>query len=185
MVPTTARLRRRALLAAAVLSALPALAGCGVGSAGVTGVTVTAEGAPVGVVLVCHDRIDTAVLYPDEPVTDPDADVTAEAAEPEYTDSWSAATPVEDFSTWPLTLPPGAETATLFWTPEEPPRPLEPGRLYTLYGATRDNSWSTDHHSFTLADLKHLTPDRVSYTHGDTVRTTTLTDFRAHACDAF
>ncbi|WP_405856007.1 hypothetical protein OG361_21970 [Streptomyces sp. NBC_00090] len=176
---------RRVILIAVTLPAVPVLAGCGVPLAGVAGVTVTAQGEPLGVIMVCHDQIDAAVLYPDEPVTDPDADVTEDAEEPEYTDYWTSATPVTGFSTWPLTTPPGFDTATNFWTPDAPPHPLKPGQLYTVSGATNDNSWATESHSFTLADLKKLTPDQVSYTYGDEVRTTTLADFRAHACDDF
>ncbi|WP_369145583.1 hypothetical protein [Streptomyces sp. R44] len=176
---------RRTLLTAVVLSALSPLTGCTVPVAGFTGVTVTAEGEPLGVILMCHDQVDAAVLYPDEPVTDPAAEATADTEEPEYTDSWTSAVPVRGFTSWPLTIPPGFDTATNFWTPDEPPHALKEGRLYTLHGATRDNSWSTLHHSFTLADLKKLRPDQVAYTDDDKVRTTTVADFRAHACEGF
>ncbi|MCX5392189.1 hypothetical protein [Streptomyces sp. NBC_00094] len=172
---------RRGLLAAVMLPALPLLAGCGVPVAGITGVSVTAEGEPLGVILMCHDRIDSALFYPDEPIGDPDAEVTADAVEPEYTDHWTAAEPVTGFTSWPLTSPEGAGG----WTPDAAPRPLEAGRLYTLYGAARDNSWSTGHHSFTLADLAGLAPGQVSYTIGDRVRTTTVEDFRDRACEGF
>ncbi|MFF8380770.1 hypothetical protein ACF07V_32060 [Streptomyces sp. NPDC015661] len=187
MTPMTRTHRpRRTLTTAAVLAALlPTLAGCTVPVAGLTGVTVTAEGEPLGVILVCHDQVDAAVLYPDEPVTDPGAEATADAGEPEYTDGWTSAVPVTGYATWPLTTPPGFETATNFWTPDAPPHALKPGRLYTLYGTTQDSSWATGHHSFTPADLKKLTPDQVSYSVGDTVRTTTVADFRAHACEGF
>lgn len=161
-----------ATAATAVL--LPLLAGCTVPSAGLTGVTVSKEGQPMGVVLVCRDRIDAAVIYTDEPDADPEA-------EPEYENGWSAAGPVTDFATWPLTATPAGGAG---WTPDEPLRPLRPGQVYTLYGATEDNSWSTNHHSFTLADLAKLTPDQVRYTDPEsgTARTVTVADFRAHTC---
>ncbi|MFF0477254.1 hypothetical protein [Streptomyces sp. NPDC004284] len=173
----TTRLRR-----ALLLSVLPfALAGCGVPSAGFAGVSVTAEGEPLGVLLLCDEHVDGALLYPDEPVTDPGAEAVADAKEPEYTDRWTPAAPVTGFATWPLTARAGGDG----WTPDTPPHALKPGRLSTLFGATRDNSWSTLHHSFTLADLKKLTPGQVAYTEGDKVRTTTVADFRAHACEGF
>ncbi|WP_426365123.1 hypothetical protein [Streptomyces sp. E-08] len=159
---------------------LLALTGCTVPIAGVAGVTVTAEGEPLGVLLVCHDGIDAAVLYPaDPPPADPAAEVAEDAKEPEYTDSWTAKEAVTDYTTWPLTGPAGGGGLT----PDAPPHALKPGRLYTVYGATQDNSWSTNAHSFTLADLKKLRPDQVAYTYDDKVRTTTVTDFRAHACE--
>ncbi|MGW8766493.1 hypothetical protein ACWGN5_28800 [Streptomyces sp. NPDC055815] len=170
----------RRLVPIAVL--LPALAGCTVPPAGFTGVMVTAEGEPMGVILVCHDQIDEALLYPAEPDPDPGAEAAADAKEPEYTDVWTSAKPVDGFTSWPLT---GSATGADGWTPLEAPHPLEPGQLYKLYGASHDNSWSTLHHSFTLADLKKLRPDQVAYSHGDEVRTTTVADFRAHACDGF
>ncbi|MER8041861.1 hypothetical protein [Streptomyces sp. NPDC094032] len=167
-------------LLVSLAAAAPLLAGCSVPVVGLTGVTVSKDGQPMGVVLVCDDRIDSAVFHPEEPAEpeDPEAET---AAEPEYTDRWSAAAPVEDFATWPLASPTGGAG----WTPEKPPRPLRPGQVYTLYGATRDNSSSTDPHSFTLADLTKLTPDQVRYTDPDTgtARTATVADFRAHACE--
>ncbi|MGW6396004.1 hypothetical protein ACWFR1_37145 [Streptomyces sp. NPDC055103] len=172
---------RPALLVAVALSVLPLLAGCSVPPAGFTGVSVTADGEPLGVILVCHDRIDAAVFYPDEPAGDPDAEATADAVEPEYTDSWSSAEPVTGFTSWRLT----SETGDAGWTPDARPHALRPGQLYSLYGATSDNSWSTNHHSFTLADLEKLSPGQVSYTVDDRVRTTTVEDFRARACDDF
>ncbi|MFF3759132.1 hypothetical protein [Streptomyces sp. NPDC002185] len=163
---------RRALPTAVCLLALT---GCTVPVAGVTGVTVSARGEPLGVLLVCHDRIDTAVLHPDDPA---ERD-TEDAGEPEWTDSWTAEEPVTAYTTWPLTAPAGGGGLTR----DAAPHALEPDRLYRVYGTTRDNSWSTDAHSFTLADLKRLRPDQVAYTDGDEVRTTTLTDFRARACE--
>ncbi|MFB7517617.1 hypothetical protein [Streptomyces sp. NPDC056144] len=176
---------RRALLTAAVLPLVPTLAGCSVPPAGFTGVSVTADGKPLIVALACHDGIDQVLLYPDPEAADPDAeaaDPDAEAAvEPEYTDVWNAAEPVGGFTSFPLTDPAGGNG----WTPDETPRALKPEQLYEVYGATTDNSWMTLHHSFTLADLKELTPDQVAYTDDDKVRTTTVADFRAHACDGF
>ncbi|MEU5215224.1 hypothetical protein AB0G79_03365 [Streptomyces sp. NPDC020807] len=168
---------RHALLAAAVLPLVPALAGCGVPPAGFTGVSVTVDGKPLGVVLVCHDRIDEVLLYP----TPPEPEAGADAAQPEYTDAWYAAEPVGGFATWPLTDPAGGNG----WTPDTAPHDLKQNQRYTVYGATEDNSWSTLHHSFTLADLEKLTPDQVSYTREDKVRTTTVAEFRAHACEGF
>ncbi|MER7950996.1 hypothetical protein ABTY59_26755 [Streptomyces sp. NPDC096079] len=171
---------RRALLTVLVLSSLAPLTGCTVPVAGFTGVTVTAEGEPLGVILVCHDRIDEARLSPDEPVTGPDAEVAADAKEPAHTDAWTSAEPVTGYTTWPLTAPAGGGG----WTPDAPPQALKEGqRLYTLYGTTHDSSWSTGSHSFTLADLRKLRPDQVAYSDGDEVRTTTVADFRAHACE--
>ncbi|MGW4698987.1 hypothetical protein [Streptomyces sp. NPDC004285] len=163
---------RRALPTAVCLLALT---GCTVPVAGFTGVTVSPEGEPLGVLLVCHDRIDAAVLHPDVPA----GKDTEDAKEPEYTDAWTAQEAVTGYTTWPLTAPAGGGGLT----PDAPPHALKPGQLYRVYGTTRDNSWSTDSHPFTLADLKKLRPDQVAYTSGDEVRTTTVADFRAHACE--
>ncbi|MFE0646841.1 hypothetical protein ACFW2Y_35385 [Streptomyces sp. NPDC058877] len=176
---------RRVAPAALLPALLPLLSGCTVPVAGITGVSVTPDGKPVGVILVCHDQVDAAVFYPAPPDTGDDTTDEAEPGpEPEYEDVWTSAEAVTGFTSWPLT-----EAGGNGWTPKTPPHALEEGQVYTLYGATRDASWSTASHSFTPADLKELTPDRVSYTlvdeDGERVRTTTLADFRAHACKGF
>ncbi|MFB6841425.1 hypothetical protein [Streptomyces sp. NPDC056361] len=161
---------RRVLLAAAVLPALGALAGCTVPVSGVTGVAVTADGEPLGVIRMCHDRIEGALLYPD------DGDATGT---PDATGVWNHDTPVTDFTSWSLGSPADG------WTAEKPLGSLVPGQLYGLYGWTEDNSWSTGSVHFTTADLAKLVPGQVRYERGDEVRTVSLDDFRAEACEGF
>lgn len=159
---------RLPLLVATTAVVLAPLSGCTVPAAGATGVTVTAEGRPMGVVMVCHDHIDGATLYTD----------SGRAGDNDTVElgRWSSAEPVEGFATWPL------DTGGAGWSAETPPRPLREDREHHLYGWTEDNSWSTGHVTFTLADLAALTPGRVRYADGDGHRTGSLADFRADAC---
>ncbi|KOG07993.1 MULTISPECIES: hypothetical protein [Streptomyces] len=158
---------RRLLLTAAVL---PALAGCTVPVAGVTGVSVTADGDLLGVIRMCHGRIDGALLYPD----DGDAPGT-----PETTAFWDHDTPVTGFTSWSLASPADG------WTAGKAPGRLVPGQSYGFYGWTEDHSWSSGSVHFTTADLAKLVPGQVRYEYGDEVRTVSLDDFRAKACEDF
>ncbi|MEX0170588.1 hypothetical protein [Streptomyces sp. LMG1-1-1.1] len=161
---------RRALLTAAVLPALGVLAGCTVPVAGVSGVAVTADGKPIGVIQMCHDRIDGALLHPDD-ADDPES--------PDVTGVWKHDTPVTGFTSWSLGSPADG------WTAEEPLGRLVPGQPYGFYGSTEDNSWSTASVHFTTADLAKLVPGQVRYERGDEARTVSLDDFRAKACEDF
>ncbi|MGN9796382.1 hypothetical protein ACTMTU_35615 [Streptomyces sp. OZ13] len=139
-----------------------------------TGISVTADGQPLGVMLVCHGHIDSANLY-----TDGDKP----SAESKTVGTWSRSEPVTGFTTWPLGV--GGEG----WSLDKPLRSLDPDRTYTLYGATRDNSWSAAHISFTAEDLAALAPGQLRYLAGDRdgadpdgYLTASIEDFRANAC---
>ncbi|MFH9827175.1 MULTISPECIES: hypothetical protein [Streptomyces] len=165
---------RRAVVTCVGAVALASSAACTVPVAGITGVTVTEDGRPVGVLMVCHDHIDGATLYEDGA-----QDGSETVAE------WSRTPPAEGLVTWPLTTGGGG------WSVDDPmPAALEKGRTYSLYGWTSDNSWSTAHVTFTLADLAGLRPGRVRYFAGDDapgadrdgLRTASVEEFRTDAC---
>ncbi|MER7103722.1 hypothetical protein ABT383_29535 [Streptomyces humidus] len=171
---------RNAAAACAGLAALTSLTGCTVPSAGLTGITVTEDGRPVGVLMVCHDHIDGALLYTDSAGSGRDA---AEEGGSEDAGRWSSSKPVTGFASWPLT------TGGQGWRVDGPmPATLQPRRTYHLFGGTDDDSWSTADVSFTPEQLAALAPGQVRYFAGD-VRgaddegyvTGTIAQFRA-AC---
>ncbi|MEU3613734.1 hypothetical protein ABZ725_15655 [Streptomyces sp. NPDC006872] len=167
---------RYAATACASAAVVASLTGCGQPLAGVTGVTVTADGRPVGVLMVCDDHIDGATLYTDGP-----GDDTTDVA------TWSRAEPVTGFVSWPM------DAAGEGWSVDRAmPAALERQRTYTLYGWTEDNSWSTAHVSFDLTRLAGLTPGQVRYFAGDDVKgadadgnrtAASVAEFRTAACD--
>ncbi|MFF1293776.1 MULTISPECIES: hypothetical protein [unclassified Streptomyces] len=164
--------RGRIVLAAAGVAALAAVSGCTVPIAGATGITVDADGRPMGVLMVCHDHIDGATLYTDSKPADPDESRSVEVGR------WSGDASVKGFATWPL------DTAGDGWSVEKPLQALKKDRSYHLYGWTRDSSWSTGDVTFTPADLATLTPGRVRYWsgEGDDYETGSVEDFRSRAC---
>lgn len=167
---------RYAAAACAGLAVLASSTACTVPEAGSTGITVTADGLPVGVLMVCHHHIDAAVLYTG------DGD---DGDESEDVGSWSRAEPATGFVTWPLRTGGGG------WSVDrQPPATLERQRTYILHGGTEDNSWSTTAVSFTLAHLAALVPGRVRYFAGDVpgadddgYLTASVEEFRADACE--
>ncbi|MER6786720.1 hypothetical protein ABT330_19240 [Streptomyces sp. NPDC000658] len=179
---------RNAAAACAGLAALTSLTGCTVPIAGLTGVTVSEDGQPVGVLMVCHDHIDGALLYTDGDGEGTGADGSdedaTEGSESEDVGRWSSSEPVTGFVSWPLTAGGGG------WRVDEPmPAALRPRQTYHLFGGTDDSSWSTADVSFTPEQLAALAPGRVRYFAGD-VRgadatghvTGSLAQFRAAAC---
>ncbi|MFE5481772.1 hypothetical protein [Streptomyces sp. NPDC056527] len=164
---------RRPIAIVAALAAIPAVAGCTVPSAGATGISVTSDGQPLGVILMCHDHIDGASLHTDD--DDPETRDT--------TGRWSRVEPLTDFTTWPLAG--DADGAADGWTVEQPLGTLDPKKTYRMYGWTTDSSWAAAAVSFTPADLAELTPGQVRYEIGDTVTTSSIEDFRKTACDDF
>lgn len=154
-------------------SAVMLVPGCTVPVGAVTGISVTADGRPMGVMLVCHHHIDVAILYVER----------GEPKDDEHVGRWTRTTALTGFATWPL------DAGGHGWTAAEPVRTLAPGRVYTLYGATKDNSWSAASVSFTAEDLAALAPGRVRYyavrsdTDRDGTLTTSMRNFRAEACE--
>ncbi|MFJ1731165.1 hypothetical protein [Streptomyces sp. NPDC088254] len=152
--------------------ALAATSACTVPVDAVAGISVTEDGRLLGVMMVCGHRMDGATLYVAD--GDPEKSVTV--------GSWTAErhlTP--DLTTWTLGSPaPG-------WTATPPLTPLNPKTAYSLYGWTKDNSWSSGDVSFTLADRNRLTPGSVRYLgisqDGDeTAATVPMPEFGARAC---
>ncbi|MYX32350.1 MULTISPECIES: hypothetical protein [Streptomycetaceae] len=151
------------------------LTGCTVPVAGTTGIAVSEDGRPLGVIVVCHDHIDGATLY------DSDADDASARL-----GRWSRAKPATGFTVWSL------ESGGRGWRAEvAASAPFAPHRTYSLYGWTRDNSSSTAHVRFTAAQFASLEPGQVRWykgmgepgTDGDGNATTSMGEFRADACE--
>ncbi|MFF2778992.1 hypothetical protein ACFVU3_29380 [Streptomyces sp. NPDC058052] len=165
--------RANLLTAAAAGTAALLLTGCSpTAPAGLAGVSVAEDGTPLGVILMCHDHVDGAVLHPDDAPQEPR----------EITGDWRHDGPVTGFTTWPLIQTAGAPAAE-GWTPEAETDRLEKGRGYRLAGWTDDDTWSAAPVRFTPEDLARLKPGQVRYTLDDEIRTTSLDDFRDRACD--
>ncbi len=165
---------RRVGTAAAVVIALAwLLTGCTVPVAGNAGVSVTADGRLLGVLAVCHDHIDGVTLYTDDG-----------SEQGRTVGEWVRGEPATGLVTWPLA---GSGSG---WSVEQPmATALESKRSYSLYGWTRDNSWSTADVTFTLAHLAAMKPGEVRYYAGegagvdkDGYRTASLGAFRDEAC---
>ncbi|MET9874876.1 hypothetical protein ABZZ36_09670 [Actinacidiphila glaucinigra] len=153
---------------------LGTLSGCTVPVAGVTGIAVSEDGRPLGVMLVCHDHIDGATLY--------DSD---EGDASEDFGRWHRGKPVTGFTEWSL------ESGGRGWRTEvAASTPFRPHRTYSLYGWTRDNSWSTQGVDFTAEQFEGLEPGQVRFYKGEGMRgtdrdgfaTVGVGEFRAGAC---
>lgn len=140
------------------------LGGCTVPADGTAGIGVEADGEPVGFVAVCGHHIDGLTLYTE----DGEGETTV--------NTWTPVHPIKPgVASWPLTGAPPE------WGAEQPTTTLVPGVTYVIYGWTKDNSWSTTHVHFTLADLNSLSPGRVSFWSGGD-KVTDAVDFRKEAC---
>lgn len=173
MWSTTSRpVFRRAVGAVAAGVGLAATSGCTVPVDAVAGISVTADGHLLGVMMVCGHHIDGATLYVDS------ADVNKTVT----VGSWTDDRPLTaGLATWTLESPAAGWTATRSLTP------LTAKTTYALYGWTNDNSWSSGSVSFTLADRDRLPPGKVRYDNisskGDeSVITIPIADFKARAC---
>lgn len=154
------------------------LTGCTVAVGGVTGIAVSEEGRPLGVMLVCRDHIDGATLYDSD-----DADDSDDSAR---LGRWSRAKPATGFTVWSL------ESGGRGWRAEVPASAaFAPHRTYSLYGWTGDNSSSTAHVTFTAAQFASLEPGQVRWYKGegepgtdrDGNATTSMGEFRAEGCE--
>lgn len=173
MGSTTSRsVFRRVVGALAVGAALATTSGCTVPIDAVAGISVTADGHLLGVMMVCGHHIDGATLYVGS--DDPDKSVTV--------GSWTAGRPLTPgLTTWTLDSP------AVGWTATRPLTPLTAKTAYELYGWTKDNSWSSSNVSFTLADRDRLTPGKVRYINisdngEETATIVSLAEFKAGAC---
>ncbi|MEV7321259.1 hypothetical protein [Streptomyces sp. NPDC093970] len=175
MWSTTSRpVFRRFVGAVTVGVALAATSGCTVPPDAVAGISVTADGHLLGVMMVCGHQIDGATLYVDS--DDVNKEVTV--------GSWTADRPLTPgLATWPL------DTPAAGWTATRSLAPLTAKTTYELYGWTKDNSWSANGISFTLADRGRLTPGKVRYfnisKNGDgSAITVSMAEFKAKACQS-
>ncbi|MGW4043463.1 hypothetical protein [Streptomyces sp. NPDC004721] len=173
MSSTTSRpVFRHFVGAVAVGVALATTSGCTVPADAVAGISVTADGHLLGVMMVCGHQIDGATLYVDS--DDVNKQVTV--------GSWTADRPLAlGLATWTLDSPAAG------WTATRSLAPLTAKTTYTLYGWTKDNSWSANSISFTLADRDTLTPGKVRYdsvsNNGDeSTITVSIAEFKAKAC---
>ncbi|MEW1873100.1 hypothetical protein AB0420_34315 [Streptomyces caelestis] len=138
----------------------------------VAGVSVTADGRLLGVMMVCGHRIDGATLSVDG--TDVDGE--------EIVGSWTADRPLTaGLATWILDSPSAG------WAATGSLAPLTAETDYVLYGWTKDNAWSSSGVSFTLADQDRLTPGMVRYDDvegdgGGPAITVPVAEFEARAC---
>ncbi|WP_344398984.1 hypothetical protein [Streptomyces longisporus] len=163
---------RRFVGAVAVGVALAATSGCTVSPDAVAGISVTAEGHLLGVMMVCGHHIDGATLYVD----------TDDVSKQVTVGSWTADRPLTPgLVAWTLDAP------AADWTTTKSLAPLTAKTTYTLSGWTKDNSWSASSITFTPADRDRLTPGQVRYAdisdNGDeSAITVSLADFKAKAC---
>ncbi|MEV7320348.1 hypothetical protein [Streptomyces sp. NPDC093970] len=110
----------------------------------VAGISVTADGHPLGVMMICGHRIDGATLYVDS--ADEDKTVTV--------GSWTADRSLTaGLATWTLDSPAAG------WAADRSLAPLTARTTYAFCG--QDNSWSSSSVSFTLTGRDRLTPGMV------------------------
>ncbi|MET7689063.1 hypothetical protein ABZT06_13995 [Streptomyces sp. NPDC005483] len=163
---------RRFVGAVGVSLALAATSGCTVPVDAVAGISVTRDGRLVGVMMVCGHKIDGATLYVDG--ADVDKEVTV--------GSWTADRSLTSGpATWNFDGP------AVGWKTTRSLAPLTAKTTYTLYGWTKDDSWSSSSVSFTLADRDRLTPGKVRYDSfsddGDeSAITVSMPEFKDKAC---
>jgi hypothetical protein len=163
---------RRFVGAVVVGVALAATSGCTVPIDAVAGISVTGDGHLLGVMMVCGHKTDGATLYVDS--ADVDKQVTV--------GSWTADRPLTSgLATWTLDAPAAGWAATGSLVP------LTAKTTYTLYGGTKDNSWSSSSVSFTLADRDRLTPGKVRYDSvsdngEESAVTVSMAEFKTRAC---
>ncbi|MCH0560670.1 hypothetical protein I3F55_28895 [Streptomyces sp. MUM 16J] len=133
---------------------------------------MTADGRLLGVMMVCGHQIDGATLS----VASDDIDKQVTVG------SWTADRPLTPgLATWTLDSPAAG------WTATRSLAPLTAKATYALYGWTKDNSWSANSISFTLADRDRLTPGKVRYDSisdigGESAITVSIAEFKAKAC---
>ncbi|MGW0854258.1 hypothetical protein [Streptomyces sp. NPDC002690] len=163
---------RRAARALAVGLTLATTSGCGASFDGVTGISVTADGGLLGVIMVCgHDITSAGLIREDD-------------QESTRIGEWAPDRPLQaGLTTWSLDSP------TPGWTTAQSPEPLADATAYRLVGWTDDVSWSARSVDFTTADRDRLRPGRVLYEDyskdGEAlVRLVPLSEFEATACDA-
>jgi hypothetical protein len=126
------------------------LSSCGPPLDGYAGVTVDSNGQAQALIQTCKHSMDGATIYWSE---DPKGGDSDHALIGEWEFSRSAVGR-------PITWPVDADRAEGVRA-SVPIKTLVPGRTYSLYGWTKDNSWSSGSVDFTLIDLKTLKPGQV------------------------
>jgi hypothetical protein len=147
-------------MAAAGVAAI-ALTGCTARNGAGVAVGVDASGAQIGVMLVCQGHIDGVTIY---------------RGSKDYA-KWTAVGGAPAVSTWNF------ESGGHGWVVTKVPRLATEGE-YTIYGWTKNNSWSAGGLDFTVAQLNQLRPGQVLYFGPDGKDAVTpLADFTAHGCE--
>lgn len=132
------------------LGSVGLLSSCTVPVDGYAGITVDSNGAAQALIQTCKHSVDGATIYwGDDPKGSDSRD--AEIGNWKFSRS-TVGRPI----TWTV----GADLAEDVQA-TVPIKALVPRRIYSLYGWTKDNSWSTVSVDFTLKELKALKPGRV------------------------
>lgn len=171
-------MRRLMFLPRAVVVGAAFLSSCTVPVGALAGIGVDVDGNLIGHLRVCDESIDGATLYYD--ISSP----TATAPTSDEVGRWEAQPPVETTAEWSLNAPEGG------WAASKPLEALEPGREYTLYGWTKNNTVSASGVTFTLADVATLKPGQVLHWSGhpggkperELNEVSSRTGFEAKAC---
>ncbi|MFB7290518.1 hypothetical protein [Actinacidiphila glaucinigra] len=165
---------RRVVLAVLGTAGLGLLSGCGPAITGVMGITVTEDGKPLAVMLVCDGQVERVTLH----------DADRGPSRKSRLAAWNRGRPATGFSVWSL------ESGGRGWSVDKPMPPLEPGRGYTLHGWTGDPESTTSGVDFTAAQLAGLRPGQVRWFRGEGMpgadrggfATAGVGEFRAEAC---
>jgi hypothetical protein len=161
--------RRRGIPITVIVLSCATLQGCGPAQVGVAGISVAADGSPLGVIQVCRNKINAADLY-DSRLSRPGIG------------HWIHDGPVTGFSTWPLNL--GGNG----WTVQKSLPTLDGHVNYNFYAGSLHGSGSTVNVDFTLEDLAIMKPGQVRYfahegePESRAYAAVSIDDFRANAC---
>jgi len=151
-----------------------ALGGCTVPIDGVAGITLDRSGRPVAVLDSCKHDLDGASL-----------DLTEGGGGEKDVGTWSMTTSTQTPVQWPL-VSTGAPSGSV--AVQDDPSDLDRRATYSLYGWTKDHSYSAVDVTFRLADLAGLRPGEV-LVYGDAAeggttghRVVTLAELERLAC---
>lgn len=169
-------MRKWAGVALAAVAALLGIAGCGVPAGGVIGLTMDSNGEVVAVVQMCEGHIDGATVYL--------ADTSgAETPNDQILGRWEVTPAATGFSRF------GLANGGDGWRPVGALVPRDPDTRYTIYGWSKDNSWSAMHLDFSDRELAALQPGTVLVppveAGSETNETWPMAKFQAKACDTW
>lgn len=150
------------------------LSSCTVPVDGSAGVTVDSGGVVRALVETCTHSVDGATLYWGD---DPQGSDSRDARIGRW--KFSRSTAGRSLS-WPVDAEHSEDVQATVSI-----KTMAPGRTYSLYGWTNDDSWSTDSVDFTLNDVRALRPGRVLIGYaGAQPRDVSLKQFSVHVCAA-